>query len=146
MVTQTAVIQIITVGEEHLLRGFLSNAGSSLLSFRYFESRPLSVISNHFVTAVIIDNDKVIGYGHLDNDGSKVWLGIAVAEGFTGEGLGNKMMAFLMAQATLNKLKNIYLTVDTGNINAQKLYRKFGFVFTKKINEKAILMGKTMGN
>ena len=139
-----SVIQVIKPGDEQLLQQFLAGAGGSLQSFRYFNSRPLSVIGNHVVTAILLHNNSAVGYGHLDKDGDKVWLGIAVAEDFKGQGLGNKIMAFLIAQAKKNKLPRIYLTVDAANINAIKLYEKFGFVFVKDINEKSIMMENTI--
>ena len=40
---------IIDVEDLEMLNEFLSTAGSTLNTFRYFQNRPLSVIKNHYV-------------------------------------------------------------------------------------------------
>ena len=66
------------------LQRFVDALGSSSRTFRYFESRPLEVVDDHLVTLLgTVDREPVV-YGHLDLDGDRVWLGIAVVEGARG--------------------------------------------------------------
>jgi ribosomal protein S18 acetylase RimI-like enzyme len=113
----------------HLLESFLNLAGKSLLSFRYYNSRPISIIRNHHCTFLFINsNNNPVAYGHLDNDNGITWLGIAVAENHIGLGYGKKMMNALIDEAKKNRVKEIYLTVDKDNIIAIELYEKCNFI------------------
>ena len=116
----------------HLLERFLAVAGESLLSFRYFNKRPLSVIDNHVTTCLLLENGDPICYGHLDKEEDIVWLGIAAVEGQTGKGLGRKMMTYLVEKGRELDLPFIQLSVDLDNVAAQRLYEKFGFTILKK--------------
>jgi len=128
----------------HLLEKFLAQAGTSLNSFRYFDKRPLTIIQNHVYTCLYLNEDKQpLCYGHLDKEDGIVWLGIAVVEGQTGQGIGKKMMHYLVDKAQDLKLPFIQLAVDTDNISAQRLYEKFGFTSIKK-TDKYNLMKKVL--
>jgi RimJ/RimL family protein N-acetyltransferase len=122
----------ITAGNNHLINEFLQQAGRSLEQFRYFSKRPVSVWRNHVCTFLFLQNNIPVCYGHLDKDGDKIWLGIAVAESETGKGHGKKMMKELIAEAKEQRLSLIYLTVDTVNSKAIKLYENFGFKLVSK--------------
>ncbi|MEQ9287545.1 MAG: GNAT family N-acetyltransferase [Cyclobacteriaceae bacterium] len=118
---------------QHLVEMFLSKAGNSLVSFRYFSTRPISVIDKHLVTYMILDdNGMPVCYGHLDEEDGVVWLGVAVISSKTGEGLGKKMIECLVEYGRLNKIKEIGLSVDANNVNAIRLYEHFGFEKVKK--------------
>jgi GNAT superfamily N-acetyltransferase len=123
----------VTSKDEHYLQKFLDNAGKSLEGFRYFSKRPFSVLDNHVSTLLYIENEMPVCYGHLDRDGEKVWLGIAVIESHIGKGLGNQMMMDLINEARRKNIFDIFLTVDTNNTNAIGLYEKMGF---KKVIQK----------
>lgn len=123
----------LTIDNIHLLDHFLRAAGeNTLISFRYFNNRPKESITNHIVTYLLIDTESSlpIGYGHLDPDGTKVWLGIAVIETWQGRGTGRKIMLRLLQEAANQHLPKINLTVDKNNIKAIKLYDSMGFVKT----------------
>jgi ribosomal protein S18 acetylase RimI-like enzyme len=126
-----------------LIDGFLQNAGASLSYFRYFNSRPTSVIKNHIVTAIIINNCVTVGYGHLDKENNRIWLGIAVSENEIGKGFGKLMMSFLVKKADELNLPVVSLTVDKNNVNAIKLYDRFGFLYVRDINEQVQLMERS---
>lgn len=143
MVDELVSIKEIGDSDYDLLDEFLKNAGGTLSSFRYFNTRPTSVIENHFVTAVLIQNSSTVGYGHLDKDNDIIWLGIAVSEMATGKGFGRLMMSFLVTRADEMNLPVITLTVDKNNIKAIKLYQRFGFLYVRNINEQAQLMERT---
>jgi ribosomal protein S18 acetylase RimI-like enzyme len=146
MVITPVEIKTITHDDIDLLQNFLDIAGSSLRSFRYFEKRPFTVLENHIVTCVLVDSDQVIGYGHLDQDGGKTWLGIAIAEKHQGKGYGKRIMNFLLSKANENKINCIHLTVDADNINAKHLYEKMGFSVVKQLNDRVILMDYKLEN
>ncbi len=115
-----------------LVTNFLELAGDATLEkFRYFQSRPLEIINNHVATFIIRHESKSIAYGHLDKEDEIIWLGIAIAENFHGQGLGKLMMTHLLAFARIQKISKIKLAVDLDNMAAIPLYQKFGF---KEIN------------
>ncbi|GAB4146383.1 MAG: hypothetical protein Fur0041_20740 [Bacteroidia bacterium] len=121
----------ITSANTHLLEKFVSNAGSSLSSFRYFVKRPYSVVSQHLCTWVILEDGLPEAYGHLDQEGGVVWLGIAVTEHAKGKGYGRKMMQRLMESAESLGLMRVKLSVDNDNAPAISLYERFGFQKTE---------------
>lgn len=117
----------ISKHNQDLLQDFLAIAGKSLTSFRYFQTRPLSIIDNHIATYLLQIDKQPVAYGHLDKEASIIWLGIAVAEQYTGRGLGKLMMQTLLTDAKIQKVKCIRLSVDNNNEKAIALYKKMGF-------------------
>ena len=128
----------------NLLEEFLSNAGDSLKSFRYFEKRDSDVLKNHLCTYILMKDKKPIGYGHLDRDeeNNKVWLGICVSEKHINERFGYKMMEKL----TTNQKDEIYLTVDKNNKGAIKLFEKFKFKIERDYSDKIFIMKRDDSN
>ena len=115
------------------LEAFLKSAGNSLATFRYFQKRPLSVISNHLVTYLLEDHEgKAIAYAHLDKEDETIWLGAAVAESSIGKGYGKIIVTALLNFASTNNVSEIKLSVDNDNIAAIKLYEKHGFVLLEQ--------------
>jgi len=133
-------IRLINAGDTSLLNQFIRTAGSSLLNFRYFQNRSFSVLENHLVTCLLMNGNKPAGYGHLDKDDGTIWLGIAVAEGFRGKGLGKLIMEYLVFTAKSYRLTKINLAVDQGNIPAISLYEEFGFVALGTLKDHCIMM------
>lgn len=125
--------RIIEVTEQNLslLEEFIANMGNSSLTFRYFANRNPSCIKNHLVCYLILDKNEPIAYGHLDKEGIDVWLGVCVKESKKGLGLGKEMMNHLLNFAKLKKIPKIRLSVDKKNVNAIKMYNKFGFIEQK---------------
>ena len=111
----------------YLLESFLQTAGDSLKTFRYFASRPMSVLNNHLCTWVIEEAGNVEAYGHLDCEDKIVWLGIAVTQESQGRALGRKMMRKLMDSAESLGVQVVRLSVDNTNEVAIRLYKSFGF-------------------
>lgn len=122
----------INSSNTHLLEKFVSSAGRSLETFRYFASRPFSIVKNHVCTWVIVEGGQVEAYGHLDKEGDTVWLGIAVAEHAKGKGFGKKMMQRLMESALALGLPKVKLSVDHVNAAAIRLYLDSGFKLVEK--------------
>ena len=111
-----------------LLRRFIPLIGASGSSFRYFNSRPPEVVRNHVVTLLGIDDAGTpVCYGHLDREADTVWLGICVAEGHTGQGLGGRMMTALLEAGDEAGVEEIKLSVDNNNLSGIRLYEKNGF-------------------
>ncbi len=122
----------VSVSNTHLLERFVAHAGKSLETFRYFSSRPFSIVKNHVCTWVIEESGQVEAYGHLDKEGETVWLGIAVAEHAKGKGFGKKMMLRLMESAHALGLRKVKLSVDHVNEAAIRLYLQAGFKLVEK--------------
>ena len=130
----------ILQANEKLIDGFLKNAGQSLYTFRYFKNRPIRIIENHECTVVLLKTDIIVGYGHLDKENDKTWLGICIAEQEKGKGCGKIIMNYLIEYARAHDITKIYLTVDSENTTAVKLYEKYLFKIEKNISTTTILM------
>ena len=121
-------IRKIEFAQRYQIREFLSSLGNSSKTFRYYHKRPLSIIKNHIVTLLAFDNNNLpIGYGHLDPDGVKVWLGICISDKWQRRGIGTQMMNHLIREAKAHRLAEIYLSVDADNVAAIDLYKQFNF-------------------
>lgn len=121
------MLHIIEIDEtnHHYITTFLSNNIPS--TFRYFKSRSIDIIKNHVLTIVLLNEQQIpIGYAHIDYE-NKYWLGICILDAYQGKGLGNKMMEYILNHEKITVLNDIYLTVDSTNENAIKLYKKFNF-------------------
>lgn len=140
-VKEDLFIKNISFNEKEMLKIFLKQAGNSLLSFRYYNKRDLSVLKNHILTCLLYLNDRPIGYGHLDCEDGIIWLGIAVIDEMKGKGFGKVLMEYLIEFAKENKIKKIRLSVDQNNLLAIILYKKFGFIEDLK-TDKLIFMNK----
>lgn len=116
-------MKFLMINDENIehLDDFIKIIGSSSASFRYYNSRDTSIIKNHVFTFLLYD-DEFVGYGHLDKEDDKVWLGICVKEGCHGKGYGKKIMEKLVDYDG-----DIYLSVDAINARAIRLYQLFQF-------------------
>ena len=130
----------ILQANEKLIDEFLNNAGQSLNTFRYFKNRSIKTIENHECTIVLSKTDILVGYGHLDKENEKIWLGICIAEYEKGKGYGQIIMNYLIEYARSKSITKIYLTVDSENTTAINLYEKYLFKIEKSISPQTILM------
>jgi ribosomal protein S18 acetylase RimI-like enzyme len=121
------VLREIGLAEISDLELFYTNLVEGKKSFRYFDKRPFEIISNHLVTLLLYEGAIPIGYGHLDNEQDKVWLGVAVADAYVAQGLGKILVKSLIQKADFLELKKIQLAVDATNLKAISLYKKQGF-------------------
>lgn len=92
-------------------------------TFRYFDSRDESCFKNHFYHFILNDSNP-IGYGHLDYDCGKMWLGMCVFDSYVGRGYGKLILRNLIDNRENNVLN---LTVDKENYKAINLYLNNGF-------------------
>jgi len=120
------MLHIVEIDESnsHYLTTFLVNDIPS--TFRYFKTRSVNILKNHILTIMLLDDELPIGYAHIDYE-NKYWLGICILDAYQGKGLGNKMMEYILNHEKITVLNDIYLTVDSTNENAIKLYKKFNF-------------------
>lgn len=134
----------IKYNNKHYIDEFIENLGKSSDTFRYFQSRNSSVIEQHLVTYLYFIRNKPVAYGHLDLEDNVTWLGIAVAENYTGKGLGKLIMQHLTNFADTNRISSIRLSVDKTNLEAIKLYYKFNFIFSEEKNNTLFLERNTI--
>ena len=74
------------------------------------------------------------GYGFFENlQSARPVLGIAVADAYQEQGLGQAIMQHLKRVARQLGKKRIILTVDGDNARAQHVYAKMGFTLTRLI-------------
>lgn len=118
----------IDLTDLEILKEFISNLNAAAKSFRYFNTREPSIISNHLVTLLMMIDGKPVAYGHLENEYDSNWLGICVLPKYSGKGHGTEMVLELIEKAKKLKLPSIELTVDKENFSAISLYKKMDFV------------------
>lgn len=122
---------------EHLDLFFKKNIENQK-TFRYFKSRGYEVIENHKKRILAYNDEKYLGYGHLDVENNKIWLGIMVCDDCKGLGIGGKIMTELLTDV----YEDIYLTVDKTNSTAINLYKKHHFIIIDDSNNFHFLMKK----
>lgn len=126
-------VEIVAIGMEQLklLKIFVEELGVAEAKFRYFSSRPLSVISNHMITLLGLDSrNEPLAYGHLDVEDGVVWLGVCVLPRYWGQGLGSSIVQRLLQEAIELQVEQVMLSVDNDNAPAISLYTKQGFKLT----------------
>lgn len=110
---------------------FIKSNTNGVKTFRYYTKRPYTIIKNHIYTCLYYLDNICVGYGHLDSEDEKTWLGIIVSDNEVGKKIGDQIMDDLI----LNSKNDIHLSVDISNNSAVYLYKKKGFeIIEKKIN------------
>ena len=123
------------------VKDFINKIGDSIDAFKYFNSRPFSIIENHLVTILLSDSNQNVGYGHLEIENDIVWLGIAIDSQKKGKGYGNQIMNYLISYyLRMNTKTQLFLTVHSTNKYALILFEKWQFKKQYKINDKSYLM------
>ena len=113
-----------------LVNEFWENLEVGRSSFRYFSTRPINIVINHLFCTCLLVDDEVVGYGHLEHEADRIWLGIAVADNKHGNGLGKRIIGELINQARDEGIECLHLTVDVTNLSAIGLYERVGFCKT----------------
>jgi len=117
----------LTYGEA-LVKRFLAIAGNSLDHFRYYDKHDIGeALRRHLVTVVGFDDEQVVAYGHINPEHKTHSLGVCVADGRTGEGLGGQLIELLLSVADECGIDTT-VAVDFNNLPAQRFYKRFGFV------------------
>ena len=110
---------------------FIKSNVNGIKTFRYYSKRPYTIIKNHIYTCLYYIDNICVGYGHLDFENEKTWLGIIVSDNEVGKKIGDQIMDDLI----LNSKNDIHLSVDINNNSAVYLYKKKRFeIMEKKIN------------
>lgn len=92
-----------------------------------------NLLSSSTICLVILDNDKIIGFGsvapyYLPTVGEVGTIeDIIVDEKYRGQGLGQKLIENLIEIAKDKKLFKLKLTSNPNRESARKLYMKLGF-------------------
>lgn len=133
-------IREIGINDLESLESLVQDLGVSSKSFRYFDSRPFDIIKNHLLT-VLVENMKgeEIGYGHLDRENDKIWLGVAVIDRLRGKGIGTSIMKYLLEYAKKAGVEEVWLAVDKNNKSAIIMYHQFGFKTFEVLRESIIM-------
>ena len=113
--------------KENDISYLLDLSSNGIKFFKYFNKRPLSTVLDHKYNVMYYFNEEPVGYGHLDHDSDKLWLGILVSDHHTGKGYGKLIMTNLIKAYKNMSYDCLYLTVDKTNVGAQKLYESFNF-------------------
>ena len=98
---------------------------------REYVQKSLENPNEHFILAFI--GGELVGMAHLTGLGRKrnahnAELGISVRKAHWGMGIGKAMMKELIRFAKEHKaIRNIHLGVKASNVNAMRMYEKFGF-------------------
>ena len=122
------------IKDEEIFLIFLDKLKSDSEKFRYYNTRDYTIIKNHLLTLIVVDEEeRILGYAHLDFE-DKYWFGIYLSPGIRRMGFGLKLWNRIKSKARTYNLDSIFLTVDTDNIPAISLYEKLGFIQNKKEN------------
>jgi len=96
---------------------------------KFFEDDYNNDFSNYFV---LKDNEEIIGY-------AGIWymfencdlVNIAIRNDKQGQGLGEKLLRFVIRKAIIEGCEFMHLEVRVGNDKARSLYKKYGFMETR---------------
>ena len=105
------------------LDNFIKSNLIGLKHFRYFKNRTYSVLKNHVYTSLYYEKNQLVGYGHLDLEGDKIFVGIMVSDNQVRKKIGTEILIVLIK----NSSKSLYCTVDILNKPSFNLVTKNGF-------------------
>ncbi len=88
----------------------------------------LSILYNqhnhHLFTATVDSN--TVAFGHLAREGNDWELAVSVDKNYQGQGIGNKLMSFVIPWAQIHGVHNVFMHCITHNQKIQHLARKHG--------------------
>jgi ribosomal protein S18 acetylase RimI-like enzyme len=122
-----SIVEITDPNNNYLI-DFLKN--DFPITFRYFNNKTSEqIIKNHYKTLLYLENEKSVGYAHIDYDiiNNKYWFGICVLSGYYGKGIGTKLITKILEYFKDSDIETLHLTVDKSNIIAYNMYIKHGF-------------------
>ena len=136
-------LRVVPVSEEHIqgLHALFDSVAREKLYLAMVKGFPMDE-TREFVLGniktgvpyfVAMAQDKIVGWCDVlpvarDAMAHCGVLGIGIADGYRGEGLGHALMKTTLAAAQAFGLTRVELTVRTDNRRAIALYEKFGFV------------------
>lgn len=78
------------------------------------------------------DNDTVVGFGHLARDGDNWELAVSVNSDRQGQGIGNRIMSYMIPWAQIHGVHNVFMHCITQNQKIQHLATKHGLQMVEK--------------
>jgi ribosomal protein S18 acetylase RimI-like enzyme len=120
------------------IKKFIDSNPNGLKKFRYFNKRGFDVIKNHLKTLLLVDNEKIVGYSHLDREGDDIWFGIMICDDCVGKGHGS----FLIKETLSEFYGDVKLTVDKDNLPAINLYTKNNFKILEEHSDYFLMINK----
>ncbi|MFO0897359.1 MAG: GNAT family N-acetyltransferase [Pirellulales bacterium] len=92
----------------------------------------LDLAAHDDISLVALDGDQLIGWCDIRRSRTEGFahggtLGMGVAAGYRGQGIGKRLLAAALEQARARGLERVQLDVFTSNKAAVALYRAFGF-------------------
>lgn len=101
---------------------------SDLISSISNSSVEKTIDNNTISYFVLLDNEIVIGFlqGQIISPEAEIFE-IAIAENFQGRGYSKLLIDFFIDLAKKNFCETIFLEVNSINMKAQNLYKKYGF-------------------
>lgn len=99
-------------------------------STRWVTGQIVSKLARRRAVAVVAEiNDRIEGLGYIGGQ-SRIqrwpYLSIYISEGYRSMGLGSMMMGEMVKQAR-ERFSQVWLSVESDNHRAKRLYAKFGF-------------------
>ena len=79
---------------------------------------------HHLFTATL--DDKIVGFGHLAKEGNDWELAVSVDSDLQGQGIGDKIMSFMIPWAKIHGVHNVFMHCITKNQKIQQLATKHG--------------------
>lgn len=125
MVDKNNFFEVINLKTHEFQNGFIESNALSIAESKYF---------SYWQCVGLYDGETLVGfamYGKIDSEGGRVWLDrYMIDKNFQGKGYGSRFLSLLIKEIeSLYKNSEIYLSIYKNNINAVKLYEKFGFKF-----------------
>ncbi len=103
--------------------------GPQCWTARTFWSELAQLDTRHYLVA--LDGDDVVGYAGLLDYPDEAWVQtMAVAASQQGRGVGAALLTALLTEAARRRHRTVSLEVRAGNVVAQRLYARHGFVRT----------------
>lgn len=108
-----------------------SNKYHLLIKMLYFTlMHILSVLLNRTIICCVVYNNDIVASGFISVDrknSSGYIYGVQVRKDLRGKGLGKLLMMAIIAISKKEGLRKLLLHVDSENVIAINLYKKFGF-------------------
>lgn len=91
-------------------------------------------ITKHYPQYVVLDDDLIVGWADIiphqrESEQHIGTLGMGIMQGYRGQGIGNRLLAAVIAAAWDYGMKRLELEVFAHNLTAIQLYRKHGYQY-----------------
>lgn len=80
---------------------------------------------DHYLFTATVENN-IVGFGHLARDGIDWELAVSVEHSQQGQGVGDKLMGYMIPWAQIHGVNNVFMHCITQNQKIQHLARKHG--------------------